>query len=305
MNLKQKLGYACINVELQSKKIKTSRTIRKDKFLQDNNLELVSELSIQNLKDLRQVVRWNVENNINFYRITSNLFPWWSEYELESLPNFRIIKSILEDIGKISKDNNQRLTFHPGHFTILASNNPEVVRLSILELEQHSNVFDLMGFEPSTWNKLNIHMGTSKDGFELTANRFIENFLKLSSNCQKRITLENDDKVNMWSVKNLYDYIYSKVNIPIVFDLHHHRVGAKSDLSIKESMDLAFKTWGDIDPIIHFSSSKKEFEDKSSKPVAHADFVYESLNNYYSPNVWVMIEAKMKEQSLLEYRKSF
>ena len=305
MGLKEKLGYACINVELQSKKIKTSRTMRKDKFLKDTNLELVSELSIQNLKDLRQVVRWNVDNNINFYRITSNLFPWWSEYQLEDLPNFSIIKSILENIGKISKDNNQRLTFHPGHFTIIASKNPEVVRLAILELEQHSKVFDLMGFKPSTWNKINFHIGTAQDGLSATSDRFVENFLKLSPNCQNRVTLENDDKLSMWSVKDLYDHIYSRLNIPIVFDLHHHRVGATGDLTEQEAMKLALSTWNGVEPIIHFSSSKKDFEDSLSKPVAHADFVYESLNSYYNPEVWVMIEAKMKEQALLEYRKNF
>ncbi|MFW6243370.1 MAG: UV DNA damage repair endonuclease UvsE [bacterium] len=305
MLLKEKLGYACINTELQSKKVKTSRTMRKDKFIKDTKLELVSELSIQNLKDLRTVVRWNVENNINFYRITSNLFPWWSEYQLEDLPNFNVIKGILEDIGNISKDHNQRLTFHPGHFTILASKNPKVVDLAMLELEQHSKVFDLMGFKPSVWNKLNIHIGTAQGGLEQTADRFIDNFMKLSENCQKRITLENDDKLNMWSVKDLYDLIYERVNIPIVFDLHHHRVGADSGLSEGEAMRLALSTWGDVEPIIHFSSSKKDFEDGLAKSVAHADFVYESLNDYYIPNIWVMVEAKMKEQAVLEYRKNY
>ena len=65
-----------------------------------------------------------------------------------------------------------------------------------------------MGFKPSHWNKINIHIGTAQDGFESTAVRFIDNFNKLSPNCQKRITLENDDKLNMWSVKDLYELIY-------------------------------------------------------------------------------------------------
>jgi hypothetical protein len=30
---------------------------------------------------------------------------------------------------------------------------------SVLELESHSRVFDLMGFAPSVWNKINIHVG--------------------------------------------------------------------------------------------------------------------------------------------------
>ena len=70
-------------------------------------------------------------------------------------------------------------------------------------------------------------------------------------------------------------------------------------------MGVALSTWGDIEPVIHFSSSKRDFEDNLAKSVAHADFVYESLNDYYIPNIWVMVEAKMKEKAVLEYRKRF
>ena len=302
---KQKLGYACINTYLQSQKIKTSRTIRKEKFLKDTDLRLVSELSRQNLRDLREVVRWNIKNHIYFYRISSNILPWWSEYQLERLPDFSEIKTILRDIGDIATGSGQRLTFHPGHFTILASKNPDVVRLAILELEQHSRIFDLMGFAPSTWNKINIHIGTAQGGLEETALRFIENFNKLSPNCKKRITLENDDKPNMWSVQNLYDLVYKNTNIPIVFDVHHHRVGAKGDLDEIAAMNLSLSTWGNIEPIIHFSSSRKDFEDIGARNVAHADNIHESINLYDNKNVWVMLEAKMKEQALVTYRNNF
>ena len=135
MTLKDKLGYACINVELQGQKIRSSRTIRKDRFTKDTDLETVSELSILNLTDLRKIIMWNIQNGINFYRLSSNIFPWFSEYRLEDLPNFKTIRDILEDIGNLAKQHNQRLTFHPGHFTILASKNPNVIRLAILELE--------------------------------------------------------------------------------------------------------------------------------------------------------------------------
>ena len=302
---KLKLGYACINTDLQSQKIKISRTIRKEKFLKDTKLQLVSKLSTQNIRDLREVIRWNIKNHIYFYRISSSILPWWSEYQFERLPDFDEIKAILRDIGDIATESGQRLTFHPGHFTILASKNPDVVRLAILELEQHSRIFDLMGFAPSTWNKINIHIGTAQGGLEETAVRFIENFNKLSPNCRKRITLENDDKPNMWSVQNLYDLIHKNIGIPIVFDVHHHRVGAKSGLDEIAAMNLAIGTWGDIEPIIHFSSSRKDFEDNYARNVAHADNIHESINLYNNKNVWVMLEAKMKEQALITYRNKY
>lgn len=300
-----KLGYACINIELQATKIKTSRTIRKKNFLKDTDLKLVSELTTQNLKDLREIIKWNNNNGIKFYRISSNIMPWWSEYQLTNLPDYKKIVKILQDIGSIATNGGQRLTFHPGHFTILASKNPKVVNLAIKELEQHSLVFDLMGFQPSHWNKLNIHVGTAQDGLIETASRFIKNFNRLSDNCKQRITLENDDKVKMWSIKNLYDLIYKYTKIPIVFDVHHHRVGAQSNLSESEALALAVNTWKNIPPIIHFSSSKKIFESNEVREVAHADFIHEKIDTYGHKNLWVMLEAKMKEKALLKYRKIF
>ena len=81
---------------------------------------------------------------------------------------------------------------------------------------------DLMGYEPSHWNKINIHIGGVYGDKEGTLDRFAEAFKRLSNNCKQRLTLENDDWASAFSVKDLLP-LSRRCNIPIVFDFHHHK----------------------------------------------------------------------------------
>ena len=56
----------------------------------------------------------------------------------------------------------------------------------------------------------------------LAMDRFCKNFERLSESVQGRLTVENDDKESMYSVKDLM-YIHERIGIPIVFDYHHHK----------------------------------------------------------------------------------
>lgn len=83
-------------------------------------------------------------------------------------------------------------------------------------------VMDLLGFEPSHWNKINIHIGGVYGDKLATLERFAENSERLSANCKARLTLENDDWGSAFAVKDLLP-LSRKCNIPIVFDFHHHK----------------------------------------------------------------------------------
>ena len=120
------LGYACINTILQSSKITTNRTIRKKTF-ENKGLDLVSELALKNVRDLKTYVQWNNEHNIKLFRISSQIFPWMEEYEYSDLKDYNEIKDLMLEIGEIATKHNQRLTMHPGPFHCLASPNPKVV----------------------------------------------------------------------------------------------------------------------------------------------------------------------------------
>ena len=297
----QNLGYACINETLGSQKprITTNRSMIKRTF-KERGVEYASELSLQNCRDLIEIIKWNHQNGINFFRITSGLFPWYSEYKLSDMPHANRIKTLLEGAGNLATKYGQRITTHPGPFNVLPSPNDRVVQNTIDELTDHAEVFDLMGLSQTPYNKINIHCN-GVYGDKITAmDRFCKNFDRLPQSAQNRLTVENDDKASMYSVTDLM-YIHERIGIPIVFDYHHHKF-CTGGLTEEEALKLAVSTWGDIKPVVHYSESKSLHEENNKiKPQAHSDYISEYINTY-GLDVDIMVEAKKKELTLAQYK---
>jgi UV DNA damage repair endonuclease len=124
-----RMGYACINMQLSKQKprVYTGRSMIKRTF-KSKGIKYASELGLQNTKDLFEIIKWNKENGFDFFRITSNLFPWCSEYKLEDMPDHWEIAGILGEIGKYVDEHKIRLTSHPGPFNVLTSPHEHVVK---------------------------------------------------------------------------------------------------------------------------------------------------------------------------------
>jgi|TARA_R110000803_G_scaffold152174_1_gene217279 UV DNA damage endonuclease len=270
------------------------------KTFQAKGLEYAGELGLKNAKDLLHILKWNKENGINFFRLSSDFFPWASNYKFEELPQFNSIKAELEKSGKFAIDNGIRITSHPGPFNVLVSPREHVVENTITDLEIHGRVFDLMGLSQTPYNKLNIHCNGVYGDKISAMDRFCKNFKRLSPSVQSRLTVENDDKASMYSVKDLM-YIHERIGIPIVFDYHHHKFNT-GGLSEEEALKLAMSTWPDgIKPAVHYSESKALHEENDKiKPQAHSDYINE-LPNLYGMDVAVMVEAKAKELAILPF----
>jgi UV DNA damage endonuclease len=263
-------------------------------------IEYASELGLQNCKDLFEIVKWNNENGFPFFRITSNLFPWSSEYKLEDMPDYFEIGSTLANVGKYVADNNMRITSHPGPFNVLTSPHPHVVDNCINDLSTHGEVFDMMGLSRTPYNKINIHIGGAYGDKESAMARFCTNFVRLPDSVKSRLTVENDDKATMYSVRDLYDGVYKVIGIPIVFDYHHHQF-CTGDLTEQKALELAIKTWGDIKPVVHYSESRRdEKKDDTIRVQAHSDYVYEKIETY-GHDIDIMVEAKAKELAVQKY----
>jgi UV DNA damage endonuclease len=297
------LGYACINMTLgsQKPKVTTNRSMIKRTFL-ERGVEYAGELGLQNARDLFKILQWNNRNNIKVFRLSSEMFPWASEYDIEKSPYHSRIKTILQACGKYASDNGIRITSHPGPFNVLVSPRENVVKNTITDLEIHGKIFDMLGLSKTPYNKLNIHCNGVYGDKISAMDRFCLNFQKLSPSVQGRLTVENDDKASMYSVKDLM-YIHERIGIPIVFDYHHHKFNT-GGLSEQEALELAISTWPKgIKPIVHYSESKALHEENDKlKPQAHSDYINE-LPNLYGNDVDVMVEAKAKELSILPYIK--
>jgi len=294
-----KLGYACINMTLASQKpkITTNRGMIRKTF-DSKGLGYVSELALNNIRDLIEVIKWNHKNNIHFYRMSSDMFPWMSEYEFTDLPDYNKIKTLLAGVGELSNKYNQRLSFHPGPFNVLCSPKQDVVDKTVRELNKHSQIMDMMGLSTTPYNKINIHVGGVYGDKESALQRWCDNFHLLDNNTKSRLTIENDDKTSAYTVSDLM-FIHENTGIPIVFDYHHHSCHPDG-MSHRDALTLAVSTWPkDITPAVHVSEPR---DDKN--PRAHHDYIKNEVDTF-GFEVDIMMEAKAKELALLEYVKKY
>lgn len=294
-------GYCCINLTLQkSLGITSNRTMRKDTFL-TKGIDYASDLIVQNVSDLLRIVDWNGQNKIKNFRMSSEMFPWASEYLLEDLPNWSKIKNILQDIGSLAKYHDMRLSFHPGPFVKLGSMKENVVLNSIKDLEIHNSIMNHMGLEASEFYPINIHVGMSYS--EETSDRFCANFGRLSDCMKKRLVVENDDKQSSYSTSHLFLDIHSKIGIPLTFDFFHHSLynGNEYELTEEEAFDMAFSTWKEV-PLFHYSESKAIHEGIVCNLTAHSDYI-NSLPNDYGKDFYLDLETKAKDLALMKILK--
>ena len=263
-------------------------------------IDYVSDLSLLNVKDLKTIVQWNNEMGIKLFRLSSQIFPWSDEYNIKDLKDYKEICGLMLEIGTIAKDAGQRLTMHPGPYNCLASPTKKVVEKTIRELNFHSLQFDMMGYEPSPYNKINIHVGGAYNDKASTLIRFCDNFELLNNNTKKRIVVENDDSPNEYSVADLYDGVHLKIGIPITFDYFHHKFNT-GGMDEELALIVASSTWPEgIAQCCHYSESRrKEQLDESIRPQAHSDIIYEKIQTYgLEPDI--VIEAKLKEQAIFK-----
>lgn len=323
-----RFGYCCINMQLSEQGIRTGRTMIQRKFEQ-GGMQLASDISLKNAQDLLTILQWNEQQGIRLFRVGSEIFPRWNHYELADLPDIEEIAQHLRAAGDFARAHGHRLTTHPGPFHILGSPDPVVVENSIVGLERHSEMFDLMGYAPSFDNLINIHVGATYNDKKSTVHRWLRNWDRLSDSLKSRLVLENDDKASMYSVRDLYEMIHSEIAIPITFDYWHHTFNT-GDLSEQEAFFMARETWQrhGVIQCTHYSESRRReyqrliegicsrhniaLEDLAKWPTfhkeykeftkikeqAHADYILELPNTYGVEDLDVEVEAKAKELAI-------
>lgn len=297
------VGYACINMELkETKKIHCNRGMIRRTF-DAKGIQYASELALKNCRDLIQVIKWNEANGIKVFRMTSCLFPWASEYRLEDMPDWTAIQLALQTAGHLARKYGQRLSFHPGPFNVLASPKEDVVQKAIVDLTIHGKIMDALGMPRSPAAKINIHVGGAYGDRQAALDRFCRNFERLPEAARTRLTVENDDRGNLYSAKMLYDGVFKQVGIPIVFDSLHYANGP-IDTDYTEALSLAAESWpAGIRPCCHHSNSR-QLEDDKAKPAAHSDWYYSAFDDC-GFEVDVVLESKMKERALRKYIADF
>ena len=295
------LGYPCMNRTLRDRDspLRCNRDMREATF-EERGVSYASELTVQNFTDLYQILRWNLNEDIHFYRCTSTLVPWNSQFDLTELPDYDDVKLLAERCGRLIEKHDMRFTFHPDYWCKLASTDEGTVQRAIDAVEYHADWLDLVGLDRSPYYGINVHIGATYGDKAATAERFRQAVRRLSPGARARLTVENDDEESLWSVTELVEAVSDEVDVPVVFDYHHHSFSDRG-LTYREGFEQAASTWDDVRPATHYSEPARLHGDPDAKPQTHAEYVAD-LPEWLRERSDVMIEAGAKERAVLRLR---
>jgi UV DNA damage endonuclease len=216
-----------------------------------------------------------------------NKFNWQKHFQEE-----------FEEIGEFITKNRMRISMHPDQFTLINSLKEEIFERSKKELVYHVEILDLMKLDKSA--KIQIHVGGAYGDKQKSIERFITRFNELDGSVVERLVIENDDK--------LYDLddclkINAQIQIPVLFDIFHHKLNNSSPQSKQECFSLAVKTWSekrDGIPMVDYSSQKV-----NGSPRQHAETIdiedFDLFLKLTKPfDFDVMLEIKDKEKSAIK-----
>lgn len=282
-----KIGYPCINWTIGCK---GDRTFRLKSYSEKRLVDTVSS----NLDCLLQILQFNVDHNLLFFRVTSDLVPFAS-HPICQFDWLSYFKDEFAAIGAFIKSQYIRISMHPGQFTILNSPNYEVLENSIQELRYHVNILDALQLDTSA--KIQVHIGGVFGDKEKSTRRFIEHYHNLDDTIKRRLVIENDDRSY---TLNDCQRIYMETGVPILVDVFHHELNNSGE-TIGNAIGRVKKTWKDEDgiPMVDYSSRKP-----SGPKVGHTESIDITQFTHFLTvtqpfDFDIMLEIKDKEMSAL------
>ena len=282
-----KIGYPCVNYSIGKK---TVSTFRLSSYSEERLIQCIN----YNLATLIEILRFNINNNFMFFRISSGIIPFashpickfdWKDY----------FKSDFTKIGQLIKKHNIRISMHPDQFVLINAKNQDIVANSVKELEYHTELLDAMGLDHSA--KVQIHIGGIYGDKERSKKQFIANYKNsLSEEIKKRLVIENDD--HLYDLKDCIE-VHGYTNIPILFDVFHH-ICFNSNLSVNDALQRASSTWNhNKDGIMMIDYSNQESNQRKGKHSKTLDikqfekFILSVSNCDFD----IILELKDKEKS--------
>ena len=222
----------------------------------DVAVEKLWSLLKQNTESTKKLVErvGELDGNLRMVRLSSDILPvytepTWSWFWRE--PDVVVYaERHFGEIGRIARERNVRLSFHPGQFTVLASDNPDIVNRSIEEFEYHADMVRWMGYGKSFQDfKINVHISGRQGPAGIKAA-----LRRLSAEARNCITIENDEI--SWGIDSSLELVD---DLALVLDIHHHWIHTgeyidENDDRVKRVID----SWRGVRPVIHYSVSRED-----------------------------------------------
>jgi UV damage endonuclease UvdE len=309
-----RVGFACKFEELPVPNIKTTTITWLNSAPRQKAVDKLTDLMKHNIVALLSQVNYvgSLTHGRRMLRISSDVLPAythddWSWFYWEN-DTVSFLERELMKVGNRARELDVRLSFHPGQFCVLGSDNPQVVENSIQEFEYHVDLIRYMGFGKSFQDfKCNIHIGgkAGPTGFKAALK-------KLSREARNVITVENDEF--KWGVEASLELVDE---VALVLDIHHHwiRTGEYIEPSDPRVLRMV-ESWRGVRPVIHYSLSREEVLDgwdpdllpdlvelsylgyTKTQLRAHSDYYWNTASNHwaytFSNTHDIMLESKMK-----------
>jgi UV DNA damage repair endonuclease len=210
----------------------------------------------QNIESCRLLVErvGGLDEDLRMVRLSSDILPVYTEPTwgwFWQQPDVREYCSRgFASVGDLARSRDVRLSFHPGQFTVLASDNPDIVNRSIEEFEYHVDMARWMGFGKTFQDfKINVHIAgrLGPNGIRVALGRMTPE----ARNC---LTIENDEMT--WGIEDSLELVK---DCALVLDIHHHHIHSGEYI---EADDDRFKriidSWRGTRPVIHYSVSRED-----------------------------------------------
>lgn len=214
------------------------------------------DLMVGNIEAVRKLVDrvGKLDDNLRMVRLGSDILPVYTQrdysYFWRKPDVVEYAEKHFSQVGALARTNNVRLSFHPGQFTVLASDNPGIVERSIEEFEYHVDMARMMGYGKTFQDfKINVHI-SGKQG----PAGIIRALEKLSPEARNTITIENEE--NSWG---LNDCLTLSKHVALVLDIHHHWIREGEYIQPNDPrVSQVIDSWRGVRPVIHYSVSRED-----------------------------------------------
>ena len=281
--------------------------------------EKLWDLMVGNIESTRKLIEriGNLDEHLRMVRISSDLLPVYTQsdwrYFWRKPDVIGYCEQAFMEVGELARMLDVRLSFHPGQFTVLASDNDDIVHRSIEEFEYHADMIRWMGYGQRFQDfKCNVHIAGRRG-----AQGIRDVYPRLSVEARNTITIENEEmKHGLVDCLELYDLV------PIVLDIHHHWVREGEYISSNDPrVAKVIESWRGVRPACHYSVSREdvlvghdtsiapdyqqllESGYKKSKMRAHSDFYWNTAVNDWALEhlAWADIMCESKGKNLASF----
>ena len=245
-------------MEIQQQRTEKCTTVAwLDRQSHDVAEQRLYDIMTHNMQSAANLVRYvgELEPGLRMVRLGSNQLPMYTQPTWRYFWQQPDIKLELErgyaKVGEIARELDVRLSFHPGQFTVLASETDDIVERSIEEFEYHVDMARWMGFGKKFQDfKCNVHISGRKGPAGIKAV-----LPRLSPEARNIITIENDE--NKWGIEASLEL---EKHVALVLDIHHHWVNSGEYIQPNDDRCKRIKdSWRGVRPALHYSVSREDY----------------------------------------------